>query len=260
MGNAFRLPGGCGGSGKKVITGVQPASAPEGTVWVNTILPIKGIEVLSDPIPSTAPAREGFLRIVDNHSGSFVWLDSKNTVATHFGYCSICRDGIWGPVDAMIYANGGWQKPQLKWFWEGAYDAALTGPWYGTYTLTGVAIRGSASKSGYDGPTYTHMAFLKKIDVTQYRKMHIRGYFVGGQDDRNIALGLNANSYTSWANFCFGAPGDAAVSALGNFSGSYFEGDADISALTGEYYAGVYFGGGRYQETSTYDVRQIWFD
>lgn len=193
----------------------------QNTIGVVTTTPITSW-VLSATEPANPEAGMVWITVGKNDKAEFNVL-KKNILNVYPMLAEQYIDGAWVKVVARSYRNNEWQewKPRVYLFNNGDDCFDVTGGW--NFTEAGSYIDGNVLRNN-GGNAYT----TRKIDVTKYDKFVINctefwttsapsNYGAGG------ACGLSDSQ-----------SGNGYVAALGGRLGTLV---ADISDLTGEYYA-----------------------
>ena len=193
----------------------------QNTIGVVTTTPITSW-VLSATEPANPEAGMVWITVGKNDKAEFNVL-KKNILNVYPMLAEQYIDGAWVKVVARSYRNNEWQewKPRVYLFNNGDDCFDVTGGW--NSAEAGSYIDGNVLRSN-GGRLYT----ARKIDVTKYDKFVINcTEFWKTYDDPNYGAGGVCGLSDSQS-------GNGYVAALGGRLGTLV---ADISNLTGEYYA-----------------------
>lgn len=235
MGYGFKHgPGGGAALNFRVIgITIQPTSAKENDIWVNTNIEIKSW-IFSATEPAPVPGMVWFP--VGVASGAAFNALKKNGIVVYPMSAKQYISGAWVDVVAKSYQSGRW----VDWWSGQLYD---NGKEY--LNITGELIAHALDFSGTinKAPTITKndsnivittdstnysggLAYwANKIDLTNYSALKFTGYCSDNSQDRAKVLVLSDIS-------------ESAVAAEGVPATALSEIEIDISALSGSYYIG----------------------
>lgn len=262
------IGGGAAGLNFKVIGGtVQPTSASENTIWVNTSNDITGW-VFS----ATAPA---------NPVAGMVWFATSNSSSVAFN--AVKKNGIWVyPAGCQQYISGAWVTKTAKTYQSGTWkdwvfwlykdgvkevefaDNALNT--IGTTSLTWGDTAATFTGTGGDQTTWFSVwTTTPLIDVTAYTKLicKLSSLNCGNASWGSFNIGLVRSTQTELA--VAGGIKDAVAETYDkSVDGAAKTITLDISNVTGEAAAvmGLRFQNNTYQGkfSASAEVKQFWLE
>lgn len=237
---AFR---GAGGTvSLKVVGGTERPENPQGnTVWVNTAAEVKGYAV-----SATEPAApyNGLVWLLAGSSASApINVGGKNVVEIYPTRAYLYADGLWGSVVAQTYIDGAWYDWNLFLYQPGDNPGMVNLGWkyssssQGTvvpsveYGAESMAISVANTYGGYSGVSY----FPDKYNLSPYNKLKASVNISG---PLNSYAPNNINGVFIWEQVDSGFFEPAAAASSYPQATGDFELEADISALSGDYYIG----------------------
>lgn len=229
--------GGAGGLNFRVIGGtIQPSSASENTIWINTDTAIKEY-IFSSATPSSATVGDVWIKTGINSNATFNAL-KKNYLYVYPSSCYQYDGSAWVSKTAKIYMDGAWKDfekeiwlyNQGQWGLLGQFtpetstsNASTLIPTV-TFNASSININGTTAGSPLYYHTYAAWMYSQQIDLSSYESLNIEW--------NNFTLGYGSCGYGTPVNF---TSLTAAISrdVTPTFTASAVSGSCECSNTTG---------------------------
>lgn len=231
----------------KIVGGtIQPSTATDNTIWVNTDANVSGC-IISPTKPQDITT--GMVWLESANAGSEVYIGNSSKVLLHISGCYLYKESVWTPVDGMLYSSESWKAIDTTTYLIKNGDMAMVfnvTDNVGIVQNTGcVEIYG---KSGYG------LARVDDIDLTDKTTITVEGIF-----DTTVAYdsGIQAAAFYIgiWEKTDTSNKAKACVYYRGDGKGSVTSFVLDVKNFIGAYKVGISTVANKHEKITKFEIK-----